>query len=266
MVAALYSYNMGSAGSKALAESLGIRRIKHTNSKFNARGKTIINWGASDLPNHAYAGATKVLNRPEVVATATNKLSLFSLLLDQGLSVYIPWFTDNSQTARTRMIDLNKSIVGRKLLRGQGGEGLVIFDPDDQSNWDEMNECRMFCDYIPKRHEYRIHCVKNGDSVRDFLIQRKALREEFRGREDINWRVRNLANGFIFARNEDHVPHVSVSRAAKTAVFRSGLDFGAVDIVFNERFNISYVLEINTAPGLQGSTVEDYANALREII
>ena len=37
-----------------------------------------------------------------------------------------------------------------------------------------------------------------------------------------------------------------------------GLDFGAVDVIWNEHESKAYVLEINTAPGLEGSTVEDY--------
>jgi D-alanine-D-alanine ligase-like ATP-grasp enzyme len=37
------------------------------------------------------------------------------------------------------------------------------------------------------------------------------------------------------------------------------LDFGAVDIIYNAKRNECYVLEVNTAPGLEGTTVEKYA-------
>jgi len=42
------------------------------------------------------------------------------------------------------------------------------------------------------------------------------------------------------------------------SVMALGLDFGAVDIVYNENDNKAYVLEINTAPGLSGTTLEKY--------
>jgi glutathione synthase/RimK-type ligase-like ATP-grasp enzyme len=38
----------------------------------------------------------------------------------------------------------------------------------------------------------------------------------------------------------------------------SGLDFGAVDVIWNERQQRAYVLEINSAPGLEGTTIDDY--------
>jgi glutathione synthase/RimK-type ligase-like ATP-grasp enzyme len=50
------------------------------------------------------------------------------------------------------------------------------------------------------------------------------------------------------------------------AVSALGLDFGAVDIIWNEREDKCYVLEVNTAPGLQGSTLENYANAIMEVL
>jgi D-alanine-D-alanine ligase-like ATP-grasp enzyme len=45
-----------------------------------------------------------------------------------------------------------------------------------------------------------------------------------------------------------------------------GLDFGAADVLFNARRNQAYVLEVNTAPGLEGQTVNDYAEAFKEMI
>jgi len=48
---------------------------------------------------------------------------------------------------------------------------------------------------------------------------------------------------------------------ALAAVSALGLDFGAVDIIYNEHENQYYVLEVNTAPGLEGTTVEKYAEA-----
>jgi D-alanine-D-alanine ligase-like ATP-grasp enzyme len=42
------------------------------------------------------------------------------------------------------------------------------------------------------------------------------------------------------------------------------LDFGAVDVIWNEKQQRAYVLEVNTAPGLEGQTVDDYARGIKE--
>ena len=41
-----------------------------------------------------------------------------------------------------------------------------------------------------------------------------------------------------------------------------GLDFGAVDIVIN-RDNQPVILEVNAAPGIQGTTLENYKKAVQ---
>ena len=53
---------------------------------------------------------------------------------------------------------------------------------------------------------------------------------------------------------------------ALAAMVASGLDFGAVDVIWNSRRLEAYVLEINSAPGLQGQTVENYAAAFRRLL
>ena len=72
-----------------------------------------------------------------------------------------------------------------------------------------------------------------------------------------------MNNGFIFARNEIQIPEDVTVQATK-AFEITGLDFGAVDVIYNERQSAAYVLEINTAPGLEGTTDTDYAQMLRE--
>jgi D-alanine-D-alanine ligase-like ATP-grasp enzyme len=44
-----------------------------------------------------------------------------------------------------------------------------------------------------------------------------------------------------------------------------GLNFGAVDVIYNEKENKYYVLEVNTAPGLSGTTLEKYVDAIIEL-
>ena len=119
--------------------------------------------------------------------------------------------------------------------------------------------------YIKKKDEYRIHVLRNN--IID--VQRKGLRAEFQGQQDVNFLIRNLANGFMFVRNDNAgvqlinsstVPQV-VKNVAVQAVAALGLDFGAVDVIYNQQQKAAYVLEVNTAPGIEASTVLSYRDA-----
>jgi D-alanine-D-alanine ligase-like ATP-grasp enzyme len=43
----------------------------------------------------------------------------------------------------------------------------------------------------------------------------------------------------------------------------SALDFGAIDVIYHRPTNKAYILEGNTAPGLSGTAIEAYAEALK---
>jgi len=57
-----------------------------------------------------------------------------------------------------------------------------------------------------------------------------------------------------------------VVEQASLAIAALGLDFGAVDIIWNNHYQLATVLEVNTAPGLEGQTITDYANYFRGLI
>jgi len=54
------------------------------------------------------------------------------------------------------------------------------------------------------------------------------------------------------------VPPEDIFLQSTLAVNCLGLDFGAVDIIYNQKKDVSFVLEVNTAPGLEGSTLNEY--------
>jgi len=115
----------------------------------------------------------------------------------------------------------------------------------------------LLCLYIPKRREFRLHCTK----AKVFSIQEKKAQL---GYQDADFQIRNVANGFIFARqNLGEIPE-DVGTQALKAIKMVGLDFGAVDVIWNERRKEAFVLEVNTAPGLEGQTVLDYTAMIKE--
>lgn len=245
----LYSYNKGSEGAKALSQTLNIKRLKHENSKFRGgNGKVVINWGCSKLPDQVLA--CEVLNKPQAVNNASNKLKSFELFKDAGVSIP-PFFTDKGLADDFLGQNPNSSIVCREQLNGHSGAGIVI-----AGNPDGLVNAPLYVVYIPKKEEYRYH-VFNGEVVD---IQRKARKMDV-PKEDVNWKVRNLDGGFIFAR-EGVVASPVASEEAIKAVASLGLDFGAVDIIWNQKEDRYYVLEVNTAPGLTGTTLEGYAKRI----
>jgi len=44
------------------------------------------------------------------------------------------------------------------------------------------------------------------------------------------------------------------------------LNFGAVDAIYNRKRDASFILEVNSAPGLENTTLQIYTNALRQLV
>jgi glutathione synthase/RimK-type ligase-like ATP-grasp enzyme len=248
-------YNQGSQSAKALAQELGFKRIKLRNSRFNpitrnGFPKKVINWGANTLPENLQG--VKILNHPDACTRACNKLTAFETL--QG-KVSIPEFTTDREKA-TEWLEQGKIVVERHLLRANSGRGIRIVE-----NKEDLQDAPLYVMYVKKKHEFRIH-VFNGEC---FDIQAKKRKNEVPD-EQVNWQVRNLDGGFIFAREGIaliNMPPELLDDCEK-AVTELGLDFGAVDVAWNEREQKGYILEVNTACGLEGTTLDNYVNKFKE--
>lgn len=252
----IYGYKPGSVSVNSLKESLGARKIRTEGSRYRARDRhTIVNWGASSINNEQVL-ASRVLNHPEAVAQVSNKLTFFRLMDDLDNSFYIPEWSDNFEDT----LNWDKT-VARTVLQGHSGNGIVIIERGTPPP-----PAPLYTKYIPKQYEYRVHVCRDGDDVRVFDVQRKARNHDVAD-EDVDWNVRSHANGFIYARNEEGVQiPTQVTDAAKACFSGTGLDFGAVDVVYNRHRERAYVLEINTAPGLTGTTLDQYTGMLQYLI
>lgn len=194
-----------------------------------------------------------MVNHPSNVAIAANKRSTFQLLKEHNVS--IPEYTAERETA-LGWIQAGNLVVCRTLLSSHSGRGIVLSD-----SVDNLVPAPLYSLYVKKKHEFRVHVI-NGRVVD---VQQKRRRSDQVGTGSINNQIRNHANGWIYARENIEEPE-DLRSSAVAAVSALGLDFGAVDIVWNAHRNKCYVLEVNSAPGLDGSTVGIYANALLEMI
>lgn len=238
-------YRQGSRSARSLADGIRGRVLRLEGSSFRPRATdTIINWGSTD--ENRQFGLARVKNPPNLVRTASNKLSFFNRMSEQeDTNSIIP----NFWTTQDQIPDEAFPIVCRTVLAGHSGDGIVIADTRDT-----LVPAPLYVQYIKKQSEFRIHVgLRNGEAV-VIAEQKKVKRADA---EEVDFRIRNHAGGFIFQRNGIEIPEV-VREAAKSVLLRSRLDFGAVDVIYNARNNRAYVLEINTAPGLEGQTVQDY--------
>jgi glutathione synthase/RimK-type ligase-like ATP-grasp enzyme len=234
-------YKAASRSAKALAEALGGKRLKPgPNSLFEARpDDLVINWG-----NVSQAHRATVNNDRDVLILATNKLAFFEFF--EGSDI-----TPDFWTSPEEIPDEAFPIVCRTILNGHSGAGIVLANvPSD------LVPAPLYVQYVNKKHEYRIHVGCIGDTLTTISIQQKKRKLDH---ANPNWKIRNHSNGFVYAR-EGVDPPARVVHVAYDCVYNLGLDFGAVDVIWNESQQQAYVLEVNTAPGLEGQTLDDYVN------
>lgn len=245
----IYPYKVGSASVRGLRETLRAKTIRLRGSKFKGRaGKRVVNWGNSS--HNGEVLKCNLLNHPVNIRLASNKLAFFQAVKDK---VNIPSFTLDKEEARTY---LGRGVIVRETLTGHSGQGIVFLKNEEEFEEYDHERSKLYVAYIPKKEEYRVHILKG--QVLD--VQRKAARL---GQEDVNWKVRNHKNGFVFVRNGFETPDEVVEQAFK-AIVHTGLDFGAVDVIYNVKEEKAYVLEVNTAPGLEGTTLENYSKAFHK--
>lgn len=239
----VYPYKQGSASAKLLADHLGGKVLRHASSIYvNKPSDVVVNWGSTNFPNNLYSNGS-VLN-PKITQ-AQNKLDCLKLLYQNNVSCPAFWCD------RLDIPDDAYPVVCRKVLTGHSGHGIVISEtPDD------LVSAPLYTQYIKKKEEYRVH-VLQGEV---FFVQRKARKISH---ENPNWLVRNLSNGFVFLECDiDDVPEDVITQA-ESATVAVGVDFGGVDVIWNDKKQKAYVLEINTACGLEERTAKAYAEAFQ---
>jgi len=252
-------YNKYSKSAKILKESLGgvfPRRMDFKN-------RIVVNWGCSGGHNgtvldHFKEQGNLVLNPHEIIQKCSNKKSFFDLMKQHGVSH--PDYTTEVGEALSWAAD--GLVFGRNKHGHSGNDISKSTEYLEFGNSDFLTK-EFWVKYIPKKHEYRVH-IFQGDII-DF--QRKALRKtDSHGvdidTDNVDFTIRNLSNGFVFIRQDVELPDDVRDQSLK-AFKATGLDFGAIDVIYQEKTKKAYVLEVNTAPGLEGSTVENYVNAIK---
>jgi glutathione synthase/RimK-type ligase-like ATP-grasp enzyme len=252
----IYPYNPSSMTIKSLKQIfLQAKSIKMVGSNFKgSSSKKVINWGSST--SNPEVEKCQLLNHPDVVSFASNKLNFFK---EVSGKVSAPEFTTDPQEA-AEWLKGTGSVVCREKLTGHSGQGIILIDDEEVFSEYNHDKCKLYTRYIKKIDEFRVHmfCGK------PILVQRKAISSRYPSHA-VDTKIRTHSNGYIFAQNEDQslYPKGLIDIAAEV-ISLLGLDFGAVDIIYNKYHDKLYVLEVNTAPGLCNSTLLTYAHAISE--
>lgn len=248
MTMKMYAYSNGSQGATALAAALGIKKLLHKKSLWVAKeGDYLLNWGSSNTGIKDQFWRAQIINDPATVARAINKTRTFIMLSVAGLSC--PEYTTQRQVALGWLRD--GLVFARTTPTGKGGEGIVV-----ASTAQEMPFCDLYTKHTPNGTEYRVHVV---DGVVISFQQKGRKRDA--AADPSNGLIKNHDNGYIFFRGGVVLPK-GMKDLAIAGVSALGLDFGAVDMIYDGKK--SYILEINTAPGIEGTTVEHYKEAFKK--
>lgn len=235
----VYPYNSASESAKLLAEAIGAKRIRLQNSTYQYKeGDLIVNWGNSNCPYPS-------LNSAEALKRSINKLSCFRYLRGQGFEAIPDYWTNASDIPESAF-----PIFCRTEVEGRDGSGIVV-----ATSRSELVDAKLYTSRVPGT-EYRV-TVFQGE-VTD--IQTKLPRS---GVQTLSYDVKTYANGWGFQRKpvEKHVEEIITSLAAD-AVRTLGLDFAGCDIVYDMLTQRAYLLEVNSAMGLEGGALDRFASAV----
>ena len=245
---------MGSRSARQLANTLSIelrlrvRRIK-SHGRYRPKSRSlVINYGSSTIPGWGAIPRDRWLNTVGACMVGGNKLNAFNAFA--AAEVPTPEWTESIDIAQ-RWINDGNVVVCRTILNGHGGIGIHLSDAERP-----LVRAPLYVKYKKKRKEFRVHVFKG--QVIDVSEKRKM--SSIRRPEKFDGYIRNHINGWVFCRDSVVEP-IDLRPISLAACAACGLDFGAVDVIWNEHENKCYVLEINTAPGLEGTTLQRYKQA-----
>lgn len=175
-----------------------------------------------------------------------NKIFQYRWFQEQGIPS-LPFTT--SQEEAVSWVANGQTVLARCLTRASEGRGIVVLEQGVP--W---VVAPVYTRYIPKKQEFRAHVFK--EQVVAVLEKRRKV-----GAYNGNSKIRNTANGYVFC-SSDVVEPDGIRSLALAASKVTNSDFKGVDIGYNEKKNKLFVIEVNSAPGIEGSNVDKYVEAI----
>lgn len=262
---------------------------------------TVIGWGAKEKPNSVYSNTT-IFNHPAKIAVNRNKVGALAILKDGRVNV-APFAdaTNITSLATLTSSGLRLPVIGRTKYH-QGGKGFWLCPTITQVLEAKEAGANYFQEFIEIDKEYRVH-VFNGNVIHA-VVKTKRTPKEFEDAfiEDEFERQKALAesNGDSFdeatirmvirrqAKNATAGGPSSIIRSnklgwkfvpvplanlpdsviveTKKAISALGLTFGAVDCCIPKDSNDCFIIEVNSGPGLEGTTFDRYVESFKTLL
>lgn len=287
MSVTILTYSIASESSKNLARSfmytdgVDANRISVASSVYRkllnntypkpSRNTTFIKWGNVPLNSESFQNQENVLGLNMTnLSWCTNKRSFFEKV--SGV-VRTPTVFYSSSQALTYLTSMNPGnvdtpspiLVERRILLGTNGDGIVLCSKAE----DISVTGKLWTVYVKKHSEYRCHIVRGPAGNPILFWQQKKLRKNVE--EDIpnRFQIRNWKNGWVYSTQNITIPNKVreiADRFYNTFMANGDLDFIALDIIYNKQNNLAYLLEGNTAPGIEGSTAAFYSSAFTDLV
>lgn len=256
-------YKVGSRGAYAIKAALKELSVPAFTLRRppNRKGGLIVNWGNSsfDYPTEGFV----IVNDPFQVSLMSNKVKFFESTANS--KDVLEW-TRNKDKA----VAWNSVVFARTKIEASGGKGIIVWNPEDVLHHGELPNAPLYTRYVPKTHEYRLHMARTlrGEGFTIMLAQRKVFVKSDVRPAPLDWKVRSHDNGFIFQSQPtlEKLPKAVIDAAVRVMDEHfPRLHFAALDVMYHNKRDQAWVIEGNTAPGLENGTVNIYAEYFRAL-
>jgi len=224
-------------------------KLRLVSNKLGSKSLKLLQEGLSNKLGYKVWRSKTPRNKREniVYGDCKGKIEQYEFFKAQGLPALT--FTTKIEEAREWCSQQN-IVVARTLTRSSEGKGIIIAETPEQ-----IPMAPVYTQYRKKKREFRVHVF--ADQVVQVLEKRR--RKEFSG--ELETKIRNIANGYVFC-SENVVEPDGIRELALKASKVTNSMFKGVDIGFNEKLNELFVIECNSAPGLSGSRIPLYVEAI----
>lgn len=232
------------------------------------RVKLVINYGCSTTPIwwDRLPDDCVVLNTPEQVSVSVNKVAMMQAFTELCPAHTVDYCLTKGEAQS--FIDAGETIVARTLTRSHSGKGIVLSPPSP------LPDAKLYTVLKRRRglREYRVF-MYDGKLIDVVQKRRKTKAKLVEGgyctaAEAETWWdsrerqvIRCWDNGWSFCHNDLDVDDPVVFNEI-AEVTSNLIPWGCVDVLIDTRTKEWYMIEINSAPGLDaGNTQRTFINA-----
>lgn len=208
-------------------------------------------------PSESVGRLLKALNQSAPTAfhygNGVSKLDQYKFFKDKALPH--PEWTQDAVLAKKWHAE-GHTVLVRNRIKGQTGAGIQVVLPTEAF---PTSEAKVYTKYIKKKREFRVNLFKHK-----FVNMREKLKQASSESKDSH--IRSSANGFTttHCRPMPEALRQRIIALAVAAAPVSESDFIGVDICYNEYKDLVFLLEVNSGPSIEGSSVNDFVKVMLE--